>query len=120
MNLRYFHINEFDSPDLPGSGEEMKSSTLKMLDTARHLAKVPFSINSGFRTKKHNKKVGGKSDSSHLYGFAVDISCTDSMSRFKILRALVDVGFTRIGIGKGFIHVDNDPNKPQEVVWNYY
>ena len=73
MNLKYFKLEEFDSPDLPGSGEEMKSSTLLMLDRARALAKVPFVINSGYRTKAHNESVGGVEDSTHLDGYGVDI-----------------------------------------------
>jgi uncharacterized protein YcbK (DUF882 family) len=120
MKLGYFHISEFDSPDVKGSGEEMKASTLQMLDMARHLSKVPFTITSGYRTPEHNKKVKGKPDSAHLRGFAADIACTDSRSRAKMIKALLDVGFNRIGIGRTFIHVDNDPDKPKEVIWHYY
>lgn len=120
MKLGYFNISEFDSPDEKGSGEEMKGSTLQMLDMARHLAKVPFIINSGYRTPEHNAKVGGAKNSSHLKGFAVDIACKDSATRSRMLTALMDVGFTRIGIGRNFIHVDNDPDKPQNVIWHYY
>ena len=48
-----------------------------------------------------------------------DIKCTDGWSRYKILDALIRVGFNRIGIGKTLIHVDNDTQKPTGVVWLY-
>ena len=70
--------------------------------------------------EQHNREVGGTENSAHLAGLAVDIKCTDAWSRFKILHALLSVGFQRIGIGRTFIHVDDDLTKPQGVVWDYY
>ena len=105
--MRYFNYHEFDSPDAIGSGEHMMDEDfLEMLDRARHLAGVPFKINSGYRTKEHNKKVGGKTNSAHTMGCAADIHCVDSRSRCYILGALLEVGFNRIGIAKTFIHVE--------------
>jgi len=115
----HFFISEFDSPDLKGSGQLMDETFLSMIDEARGIANVPFKINSGFRTLEHNKKVGGKKGSSHLKGLACDIHCIDSRSRFKIINALISVGFTRIGIAKSFIHCDVDVDKASQVVWIY-
>ena len=117
--LRYFNLWEFDSPDLAGSGERMDKDFLKKLDEARHKAGVSFSINSGYRTHDHNKKVGGKADSSHTKGLAVDIHAATSRKRYLILQALIKVGFNRIGIAKSFIHVDDDKEKAQQVTWLY-
>lgn len=117
--MKYFELSEFDSPDLPGSGEEMKSSTLRLLEKAREIAGVPFVVTSGYRTIEHNAKVGGVNSSSHTRGYAVDISCRNSTGRYAIVEAAIKVGFTRIGISKNFIHLDNDPDKPQEVIWLY-
>ena len=119
MNLLHFELSEFDSPDEKGSGKHMQESTLQMLDDARSIAGIPFRINSGFRTKSRNAYVGGKEKSSHLYGYAVDLHCTDSRSRFIIVDALCKAGFNRIGIAKTFIHVDNDPQKDENVIWTY-
>tara|TARA_R110000772_G_scaffold54130_1_gene123496 strand:+ start:4682 stop:5041 length:360 start_codon:yes stop_codon:yes gene_type:complete len=119
MELEHFTLSEFDSSDLPGSGENMDQDFLEMLDEARDIANVSFVINSGYRTPNHNKTVGGVSDSSHLKGFAADIKCTDSIKRFIIVNALMLAGFTRIGIAGSFIHVDNDPNKTPDVIWTY-
>jgi len=117
--MKNFNISEFDSPDLKGSGKNMQESTLIALDNAREIAGIPFLINSGYRTRSHNKKVNGVSDSSHLHGYAVDIRAIGSWTRMRIVSALMDAGFNRIGIGKKFVHADNDPNKIQNVIWLY-
>ena len=39
--------------------------------------------------------------------------------RDEVVRAAVKVGFKRIGIGRSFIHLDNDPSLPQPVAWGY-
>ena len=92
---------------------------IDLLDKAREIAGVPFIVVSGYRCKKHNAEVGGKPNSAHLVGKAADIKATDSRTRFKIVQALVKVGFHRIGIAKGFIHCDIDDSKPPEVLWLY-
>ena len=118
--MRYFDISEFDSPDEPGSGQYMDDEFLEMLDNARHMAGTPFIINSGYRTKAANRDAGGLRNSAHLDGFAADIRCNASRERMYIVGALLEAGFNRIGIGNGFIHVDNDPTKPEDVIWTYY
>lgn len=60
-----------------------------LLDTARNLAGVPFQITSGLRTSAENAKVGGKPDSAHLKGLAVDLLCTDNLKRTAMLRGIL-------------------------------
>ena len=116
----YFTFEEFDSPDELGSGQKyMSTFFLAKLTEARIMANVPFKITSGYRTPKHNKKVGGVANSSHLKGVACDIAVSDSQMRSKILTALIRVGFNRIGIAKNFIHVDIDKDKSINVIWTY-
>ena len=119
----HFNINEFDSPDLIGSGERMNKEFLRMLDNARDLSGIPFKINSGYRTEAKNNAIYaslGKQPikSSHLQGYAADIHCNNSQERLTILNALIKVGFKRLGISKTFIHCDNDPMKVN-AVWLY-
>ena len=126
--LRYFSLEEFDSPDLPNSGINMDSEFLKMLDTARDTAGVPFKITSGYRTKEHNEELRKKgykasANSSHLVGKAADIAVGSGAERYIILNALLKAGFKRIGIAKTFIHADTDSTeqggtKPKSV-WTY-
>ena len=99
--------------------DKMDKEFLIKLDRAREVAQIPFKINSAYRTPEHNAKIGGKPNSSHLKGLAVDISVTDSRSRFIVLKSLIQVGFNRIGVAKTFIHVDDDKDKSPEVVWVY-
>jgi len=117
--MKYFNYEEFDSPDIQGSGQLMDEKMLSMLDEVREMYGKPISINSGYRTIRHNAKVGGKSKSSHLKGLAVDIACSTSRDRYNLLEALKSVGFNRIGIAKSFIHVDLDFDKTQNVIWTY-
>ncbi len=116
MALKYFKLSEFD--DAPGTGKNMKKEFLTKLDKARAIADVPFNITSGYRSKETNNRVGGVSTSSHLKGLAADISCKDSSTRQKIVNALIQAGFTRIGISNTFIHCDTDKDK-QDAIWLY-
>ena len=108
---RYF--KELDNLD------KMDKTFLLRLDEARERAGIPFVINSAYRTPEHYAKIGGKPNSSHLKGLAVDISVTNSRQRFIVLNALLEVGFTRIGIADTFLHVDLDNGKSKEVIWTY-
>lgn len=124
INLKYFKIHEFDSPDEPGSGSKMDAEFLLKLDKAREIANCKFVVNSGFRTIEWNAKIGGrvgvgKLMSSHCKGLAVDIRCNNSRDRGLIINALISVGIRRIGIAKTFIHCDVDNEKDQHVIWLY-
>ena len=124
--IKYFNMKEFDSPDQLGSGKKnMNMDFVQRLDDARELAGVPFKITSGFRSPEYHADLKNRGyhtspSSEHLKGNAADIATPDSMSRYKIIRSLMDVGFTRFGIGETFIHVDLSKEKSQEVVWDYY
>lgn len=99
--------------------KHIQAIVVSMLDTAREMSGVSFIFSSAMRCDEHNGNEGGSDTSSHLDGWAVDIKVKNSTQRFKILKALIAVGFTRIGISNGFIHVDYDPGKPSSVAWLY-
>lgn len=105
----------FSEKEIVGLNPEL----VKKLDEARHIAGIPFKINSGLRNEEQNKKAGGVADSAHLSGLAVDIACTSDIDRWKIVSAFHKVGFTRIGIAKTFVHGDIDTKKTQNVIWLY-
>ena len=119
MDLKYFDISEFDSPDEKGSGNYMDNGLLYKIDLLRERYGKPIRITSGYRTESHNAKVGGVSNSSHLQGLAVDIACTASRDRHDLLNEALKLGFNRIGIANTFIHIDVDPAKPSECIWVY-
>lgn len=98
----------------------LKPELVQKLDEARGLAGVPFPIGSGLRTPDKNAAVGGVENSAHLTGEAVDIKCDTSEKRWKMLNALIQVGFNRIGINKTSIHCDISKTLPQNMIWTYY
>lgn len=118
ITLPDFSANEFDCKC--GCGlNNMKPVFLWKLQQCRTEAQIPFIIASGSRCYKHNRKIGGKPESEHLTGEAVDISVPEAHIRFRILKAVFSVGFTRIGIGPDFIHLGDKSSLPQQVVWGY-
>lgn len=121
-DTEHFKASEFKCPCCGIT--YIEQAFVDMLEMARRVADTPFRINSGCRCRKHNREVGGKEDSAHIFddglrSCAADIQATDSATRFKILYSLMLVGFTRFGIADSFIHVDGSKFKPQRVVWLY-
>jgi len=116
---KHFNSREFDSPDSPFSGLIISKDIIQLLEVIRLAINKPLQVNSGVRSKEHNLKIGGVSDSSHLTGLAVDISIKDSVTRYKALNVLIKNGVKRIGLHANFIHFDLDRSKPQEVFWVY-
>ena len=97
---------------------KMDKDFLAKLDKAREYAKMPFVINSAYRSPDHPESIKNPL-SSHIKGLAVDIKATDSRTRYRVLDALMSVGFNRIGIADTFIHVDDDSDKSPNVIWTY-
>lgn len=100
-------------------GDSMNMTFVHKLERARTLAETSFVITSGYRCAEYNRKVGGTSDSDHLVGNAADIAAQNSTKKFAIVNALMEEGFTRIGDGEDFVHVDNSITKAQKVMWYY-
>jgi len=122
--LPNFAPHEFDSPDCPGSHELMDYDFMHMLQKARIFAGRAFVITSGYRTPSYHRRLGAQGypiskNSSHLIGHAADIQVQSATDRAYILAGLLDAGFERIGIGKTFIHVDNDELKRSPCIWLY-
>lgn len=112
-----FNSTEFDSPDLVGSGLGISIHLVERLEIARFFYNDVIIIGSGVRTIRHNRAVGGVVDSSHLFGFAVDIEISNSTQRFLLLKALIKAGFVRIGIYSTHLHVDISVTKNAGVIW---
>jgi len=107
---KYFSANEVKG---------LKHEFVDKLDKVREFAGFPMIINSGYRTPEHNKRVGGVPTSAHLTGLAADIRIKNSKQRHELLKAAIACGFTRIGIGDTFVHLDIDSSKEQGVTWMY-
>jgi zinc D-Ala-D-Ala carboxypeptidase len=107
-----FSPKEFDCK---GSGEYWHDAdALDMLQVMRNDIGKPTIINSGHRSAAHNAKVGGVPNSQHRK-WAVDIS-TIGHDRRDLVRAAIKAGFTGIGFGANFLHLDP---RPRPVAWSY-
>ncbi|HDD36641.1 peptidase M15 [Thermococci archaeon] len=92
---------------------------VRRLDFVRAELGKPIKITSAYRCPSWNEKVGGKKNSAHLKGKAVDIHIPNREYLYKLIRVLIRQGWVRIGIAKTFVHVDIDLSKPHPRIWLY-
>ncbi|KAB2814555.1 hypothetical protein [Phaeocystidibacter luteus] len=124
---KYFSENDFAKSKIilvPCSIKDMRPSTLERLDEAREYAGIPFKVTCGARSLEHELSKGRDGTTSHLVDHdkeilckAVDLKLSNSSKRMIALRALLRAGFSRIGVYSWGLHVDDDENKPQNVMW---
>ena len=96
----------------------LQDSTCQKLSVARGIAGVPFVITCGLRTVAQNAALSESvQDSAHLTGNGVDLACSDSQTRYAMLKGLLGAGFNRIGIYKLHCHADDSPTLPPNVIW---
>jgi uncharacterized protein YcbK (DUF882 family) len=113
--LIYFKESEFNCQE---TGEnEMEPLFLEMLDELRHRCQFPFTITSGYRSPRHSVEVVKDRPGQHAQGLAADIHVSGGNQRFILVREALKMGFTGIGVAKGFIHVDIRTDT--EMLWSY-
>ena len=98
---------------------DVKTHLINKLQALRNYLNRPLVITSGVRCTTHNKHEGGKSNSAHLKGLAVDIACTDSRFRYDLLEGAFALKFARIGVIEDAIHLDLSRVLPQRMTWLY-
>ena len=114
--MEYFGPDEFKCKC--GCGFDVNQELKEKADKAREIAGIPFSVSSGARCPTHNKKEKGAPDSKHLSGEAMDIRCTNSVNRYKIVRALILAGFTGIDCSHD-TYVHGDIGHTPAMIFNY-
>ena len=110
-----FQVKEFACND--GSDVIFISPELvTILQAIRSHFNKPVTINSGYRTPEYNKKVGGATQSQHLYGTAADIAVS-GVSPKDVAAFAETLLYNRGGIGiyAGFTHIDTRETKSR---WN--
>ena len=77
-----------------------------VLDPLRERYGKPIIVNSGYRCAKHNKAVGGASNSQHMVGEAADITAGSPEGNEKLLKILLESkNFDQLIIYPKFLHV---------------
>ena len=91
----------------PFARENIEALVCVVIDPAREKLGSPIVVNSGYRCPKHNKEVGGATNSQHLLGQAADIRF--QVSGFKIqdlAKAIVENGkYDQLILYPTFVHV---------------
>tara|TARA_R110000787_G_scaffold75756_2_gene167607 strand:- start:2363 stop:2740 length:378 start_codon:yes stop_codon:yes gene_type:complete len=113
--FRYFTKAEFACKHT--GKNETKDSFIHSLDQLRHVCGFPFTITSGYRDKTHPEEIGKAVPGQHNRGVAADVRVTGGMQRRKIVEMAFVVGFTGIGVSKGFVHLDKRNTQP--MLWSY-
>lgn len=108
---RYFTEQEFNSATPSCSLLQMDDHFMRLLDNIRDRAGVPMKVNSAYRTPEWEHQHGRSGNSFHCVGQAVDIHCTNSLHRYKIIEACMFYQLEGIGIADTFIHLDNRRTK---------
>lgn len=85
------------------------------LEATRAIMGRALRLTSARRCDRHNAKVGGRSRSQHKLRIAGDIEL-DGHDPVALARAALKSGFTGIGFGNGFLHVDQREGR---TAWNY-
>ena len=101
----HFKANEFACKD--GTDNILIDSQLiEALEKIRNHFEAPTTINSGFRTVKHNRNVGGAKASFHCKGMAADIVVKGHSSKevAEYANSILDKG----GVIRytNFVHID--------------
>ena len=105
----HFKLREFQSKD--GADKVLISDELlAKLEEARAYGGYTITVNSGYRSAAHNKKVGGASNSTHCKGYAADVKVKKQGEYIpaKLLCCLAQsMGFKGIGyINFNSVHLD--------------
>jgi len=85
---------------------QMQYKFISRLQRLRQAHGRPLIITSGFRCLPYNKAIHGAADSRHGYGDAADILVENAIDRYDILQHALMLGFTGIGIGANYVHLD--------------
>lgn len=82
---------------------------VEALELIRREYGSPIHITSGVRCAKHNEAIGGSRLSRHVVGDAVDVACTDSAARYRLVELAMKHGVKCIKVYPKHLHLDMRP-----------
>lgn len=115
---KFFSENEFTR--IGCSIADCNDDSLRRLDALREHYGKPIILTSAYRSRESELAKGRSGTSAHTTGNAFDIKCSSSRDRYLLVLCALSVGFSRIGIGRNFLHIDDSVNHTQRVIWHYY
>ena len=119
-----FKKSEFDCScgcEMPKKVLDNVKILAEQLQAIRTISEQPIQINSAYRCPKHNKSIGGVSNSQHVLGKAADIVIKDHTAEetFYLISELINDGdMLQGGLGayNSFTHYDIRGKKAR---WNF-
>ena len=118
----YFKDSEFQKVGC--SRSDCNPDALSALNRLRHVCGFPFVLTSAYRSPYNEQLHGRSTTGPHTTGHAFDVRCVSDNQRFIIVSLAPQFGFTRIGIGRNFVHLDNlasvPGSKKKPAIWHYY
>ena len=108
----------------PGMMQTTLRELAAKLEEVRDVLKEPIHVNSGYRSAKVNKAIGGSSTSSHQYGQAADIICPAFGRPDQVCEAIMESGikFDQLILeyptpeGGGWVHIGIGKRMRQQVL----
>lgn len=116
-DLKYFKPDEFQKCTPKCDISQMNPQFLRVLDAVRADCGFCFILNSAYRSPDWERSKGRSAVGYHTKGRAVDVRCTESWKRARIISECVKRGLS-CGVSSKFIHID-DRELTEPIVFLY-
>ena len=102
--------------------ENMKRLAAGLEEVRAELGNKPMRINSGYRSPKLNRAVGGARLSAHMAGYAADFVCPEFGSPLKIVKALAATGiqFDKLIQEGTWVHISFAPEARRQLLTAHF
>ena len=126
-SIKHFKPTDFKCSCGKCNGTPMNIDVVRKLDEIREKIGLPFRIMYGAVCPHAGTKGPRDFPVEHFPDpetgecYSVDIKCPSQGEaptfRYQFLKAAIEVGFKKIGLGRAHIHVDDHPGSKNETVW---
>ena len=102
--------------------DNMKRLAAGLEEVRAALGNKPMRINSGYRSPKLNRAVGGARLSAHMAGYAADFVCPEFGSPLKIVKALAATGiqFDKLIQEGTWVHISFAPEARRQLLTAHF